>query len=387
FWADITKPHTEDNNMDILLNAQTTIYSCTDKAKLITTINYLKNISEAQIKEILLEIWPSIYQRNAILCIENDNLLKFLMEQYNDINDAIDLIFEKYNPNFEPSTQITFNSDLVDLYKNYCKRIIKSWLLEWINPPAVNLESHYVYKYVYHPLDTVLDDLLQYFHLHGWRHQPPFGISSSAFNQAQEYKVTEENIISYEVINKGNEANCLQPIKNSESYYDDVCVYPWKVDTAITYTYKRHSLYLLMCEVKLPNASNCGVYNKLIRSLNDAINDFIIFFSKTAKITSKLKLLFNGQIQLILLRFNSEKLRFTWLAREAMISTSFENHDVGSMIEIYLIVKEIMKENYEVILKIIQEIERNSSQEGSIQAIEYLQEVIQPTLAVPLKCK
>ncbi|CAG8777614.1 21132_t:CDS:2, partial [Gigaspora margarita] len=78
-----------------------------------------------------------------------------------------------------------------------------------------------------------------------------------------------------------------------------------------------------------------------------------------------------GQIQLILLRFNSEKLRFTWLARAEIIPTSFENHDVGSMIEIYLIVKEIMKENYEVILKIIQEIERNSSQEGSIQAIDF----------------
>ncbi|CAG8715381.1 42756_t:CDS:2, partial [Gigaspora margarita] len=213
-------------------------------------------------------------------------------------------------------------------------------LLEWINPPVVNLESHYVYKYIYHPLDTVLDDLLQYFHLHSpehpakciaerkrWRHQPPFEISTSAFNQAQEYKVIEENIISYEVINKGNEANCLQPIENSESYYDDVRVYPWKVDIAITYTYKRHSLYLWMCEVKLPNASNCGIYNKLIRSLNDAINDFIIFFSKTAKIiTSELKLLFNGQIQLILLWFNSEKLRFTWLAREAMIPISFENY-------------------------------------------------------------
>ncbi|CAG8806815.1 17752_t:CDS:2, partial [Dentiscutata erythropus] len=54
FWADITKPNTENNNMDILSNMQTAIYSCTDKTQLITTINYLKNISEAQIKEILL---------------------------------------------------------------------------------------------------------------------------------------------------------------------------------------------------------------------------------------------------------------------------------------------------------------------------------------------
>ncbi|CAG8726438.1 18000_t:CDS:1, partial [Gigaspora margarita] len=38
-----------------------------------------------------------------------------------------------------------------------------------------------------------------------------------------------------------------------------------------------------------------------------------------------------------------------------------------------------MKENYEAILKIIKEIVRNSSQDGSIQAIEYLKEVIQPT--------
>ncbi|CAG8798741.1 11954_t:CDS:2, partial [Gigaspora margarita] len=242
------------------------------------------------------EIWRPIYQRNAILRIENDCLLKILMEQYDDINNAMDIVFEKYNPNFEPSTKIELNSDLEDLYKNYCKIIMKSWLLEWINPPTVNLESHYVFKYIYHPLDTVLDGLLQYFHLHSspehpakciverkrWHHQPPFRLSLSAFNQAE---VTERNIISDEITNY-------------------------------------------------------------------------------------------GQIQLILLRFNSERLRFTWLAREAMIPTSFENHDVGSMIEIYLIVKEIMKENYEVILKIIQEIESNSSQEGSIQTIEYLQEVI-----------
>ncbi|CAG8550143.1 12564_t:CDS:2, partial [Dentiscutata heterogama] len=54
FWADITKTYTENNNMDILSNVQTAIYSYTDKTQLITTINYLKNISEAQIKEILL---------------------------------------------------------------------------------------------------------------------------------------------------------------------------------------------------------------------------------------------------------------------------------------------------------------------------------------------
>ncbi|CAG8845251.1 2222_t:CDS:1, partial [Racocetra persica] len=48
---------------------------------------------------------------------------------------------------------------------------------------------------------------------------------------------------------------------------------------------------------------------------------------------------------------------------------------------------EIMKENYEVILKIIQEIERNSSQEESIQAFEYLQQVIRPTPASPLRYK
>ncbi|CAG8824677.1 10667_t:CDS:2, partial [Racocetra persica] len=85
--------------------------------------------------------------------------------------------------------------------------------------------------------------------------------------------------------------------------------------------------------------------------------------------------------------FNSEKLRFTWLAREEIIHTSFEKHDVGAMIEIYLIVKKIMKENYEVILKIIQEIERDPSQEESIQAFEYLQQVIRLTPASPLKCK
>ncbi|CAG8852267.1 7010_t:CDS:2, partial [Racocetra persica] len=48
--------------------------------------------------------------------------------------------------------------------------------------------------------------------------------------------------------------------------------------------------------------------------------------------------------------FNSEKLRFTWLAREEIIPTSFEKHDVEAMIEIYLI--EIMKENYEQVIRL-----------------------------------
>ncbi|CAG8469349.1 8381_t:CDS:2, partial [Racocetra persica] len=151
FWANITKPNT-----DILSNVQTTIYSCIDKKQLITTINYLKNISEAQIREILLraeiqkkekiielymnfpvsslnsinfnsEIWQSIYQKNTILRIENNNLFKFSTEQYDDINNTIDLAFEKYNPNFEPSPQIELNSNLEDLHQDYCKQIMKSW--------------------------------------------------------------------------------------------------------------------------------------------------------------------------------------------------------------------------------------------------------------------
>lgn len=102
----------------------------------------------------------------------------------------MELVFEKYDPNLEPSPQIELSSDLDGLHQNYCKIIMKTWqvytvilllmlsfsliifslihrLLEWINPPAVSLESRYVYKYVYHPLDTVLDSLLQHFHLHG----------------------------------------------------------------------------------------------------------------------------------------------------------------------------------------------------------------------------
>lgn len=46
-----------------------------------------------------------------------------------------------------------------------------------------------------------------------------------------------------------------------------------------------------------------------------------------------------------------------------------------------------MKENYETISKIIQELGRDSSQEGSIQAFEYLQQVIRPTPALPIKCR
>ncbi|CAG8807466.1 28281_t:CDS:2, partial [Racocetra persica] len=221
-------------------------------------------------------------------------------EQYDDINNAMDLVFEKYNLDLEPLPKIELNSDLDEYYQNYYKTIMK--LLEWINLPAVSLKSHYVYKYIYHPLNIVFDDLLQYFHLHdpehpakyiierkSWHYQPPFGLLPSAFNQSREYFNNiidkEENIISEKIIIKGNETICFQPNRNSEPYYG-------------------HSLYLLMCEVKLPNVSSC-----------------------------------DEQIQLILLQFNSEKLRFTWLVREEIILTSFEKHDVGTIIEIYLIVK------------------------------------------------
>ncbi|CAG8642182.1 14484_t:CDS:2, partial [Cetraspora pellucida] len=184
FWLDITKPHTgkisittqvtnalvliiygilkfnlEHYNTDVLSSVQTAIYSCTDRAQLITIVNYLKNISEVQIKEILLraeikkkekiiesymkfpantkpqwffkklkdlgkikeklldlpitdpfycfiinfnsEIWKSICTKNAILRIENDYLFKFSTEQYEAINNAMDLVFERYDPNLE----------------------------------------------------------------------------------------------------------------------------------------------------------------------------------------------------------------------------------------------------------------------------------------------
>ncbi|CAG8801533.1 13768_t:CDS:2, partial [Racocetra persica] len=112
-------------------------------------------------------------------------------------------------------------------------------LLKWINPPAVSLESRYVYKYIYHPLNTVLDSLLQHFHLHGpehpakyiverksWHHQPPFGFLPSAFNQAQEYfndiEDKEKNIISEKIIIKGNKTTCLWSNGNSKPYYSDI---------------------------------------------------------------------------------------------------------------------------------------------------------------------
>ncbi|RIB27836.1 hypothetical protein C2G38_2159608 [Gigaspora rosea] len=283
----------------------------------------------------------SIYPKNTILRIENDYLFKFSTKQYDDINNTIELVFEKYDPNLEPLPQIELSSDLDGLHQNYCKIIMKTLkvytvisllilsfnliifssihrLLEWINPPAVSLESRYIYKYVYHPLDTVLDGLLQHFHLHGpehstkcivecksWHHQTPFEVLLSTYNQAREYfndiGDKEENIVSEEIIIKGNETTCLWPSGSSEPYYGYVQpgityvrVYPQEVDAAIAYMYRGYLLYLLMYEVKLPNASSCSVYNKLIRSLNDAINDFIIFFSKTAKIiTYDLKLLFS----------------------------------------------------------------------------------------------
>ncbi|CAG8790060.1 4101_t:CDS:2, partial [Cetraspora pellucida] len=69
-----------------------------------------------------------------------------------------------------------------------------------------------------------------------------------------------------------------------------VRVYSKKVDTALTYTYRNNLAYLLIVEAKLPNAPSYGVYDKLLRSINDAINSFIIYIAKDAKnITSILE--------------------------------------------------------------------------------------------------
>ncbi|CAG8550666.1 25452_t:CDS:2 [Dentiscutata erythropus] len=218
-------------------------------------------------------------------CYQNYNKL-FQNEDINTFKTALELYNKKkYKEAFDIFSKLTSNGSSI------------------CHVMAVNfIRSNFNYYIPEHPAKCIVERKR-------WHHQSPFGLSS---NKAHEYfndiEVTEGNIISDEFINKENKTNYLQPIGNSEFYYDDVRVYP-------------------------------------------------------------------------------RKLRFPWLAREGIIPTSFENNDVGSIIEIYLIVKEIMKENYEVILKIIQEIERNSSQEGSIQSIEYLKKVIRPTPASLLKCK
>ncbi|CAJ0760110.1 12622_t:CDS:1, partial [Entrophospora sp. SA101] len=46
-----------------------------------------------------------------------------------------------------------------------------------------------------------------------------------------------------------------------------------KVDTAITFTYNKHLLFLLIGETKLPFARTKGLHEKLISELNGTTND------------------------------------------------------------------------------------------------------------------
>ncbi|CAG8519251.1 6909_t:CDS:2, partial [Gigaspora margarita] len=339
FWADVTKPHAENNTTDVLLNVQTAIYSCKDRIQLTTTINYLKNVSEDQIKEIILRAEFKKKEKiiESYIKFPEDTKPQWFFKNIKEIDNLRQKLLELPITDLFYCFIVNFNSEIWQSI--YSKNAILH--LEKLNSDLDELLQEYF-----------LDELLQHYHLHGSEHpatctgeqksshhQPPFG-SPSTSNHAQEYFKDIDN----------KEGKLLSEEINLR-------VYPQKVDATITYTYKGYSLYLLMCEVKLPNASNSGIYNKLIQSLNDAINDFVIFFSKTAKIISSVLKLHFSKMRWIGL-FVFEKLRFTWLECEGDISTSFEKHDVGSIIEIYLVVKVY------------------SSQEGSIQAFEYLQQVI-----------
>ncbi|CAG8855567.1 37978_t:CDS:1, partial [Gigaspora margarita] len=137
------------------------------------------------------------------------------------------------------------------------------------------------------------------FERRSWHHCPPYGNWPSDFEEARNIfdipdELNDKNIIVEENIiiqNQINEEPIILPSNTTVLLNEDpkqgityIRVYFKKVDIALTYTYKKSSLvYFLIVEAKLPNVPFHGVYDKLLRSINDAINSFLIYIAKNAK--------------------------------------------------------------------------------------------------------
>ncbi|CAG8718495.1 12278_t:CDS:2, partial [Cetraspora pellucida] len=107
------------------------------------------------------------------------------------------------------------------------------------------------------------------FERRSWYHYLLYGEWSSDLEKSQ---------CIFDVLDELNDQNII--VKERITY---IQVYSKKVDTALTYTYRNNLAYLLIVEAKLPNAPFHRVYNKLLRSINDTINSFIIYIAKDAK--------------------------------------------------------------------------------------------------------
>ncbi|CAG8825588.1 3528_t:CDS:2, partial [Gigaspora margarita] len=330
FWADIAAIHCSDQ---ILIN------SCKDVKLLKHTTDYISKLLEQQIKEIILKSEQRFKSNiiNNYSKISQSKLPLWFSEGLKKLESYKDELFNVpiMNPIF--CNIIDISKLGVKIWhqifdKNQIKLLVPDKIFEfsfseydniysriknWVNPLPVMSESYYVEIYIYQPLQIILQNLLYYrIHLFGpehetkcsferrsWHYYPPHGDWPSDVEEARNIfdipdELNDQNItIEENVIIKNqpdDEPVILLPnatiLLNGDSKpgITYIRVYSKKVDTALTYTYKKNKIaYLLIVEAKLPNVPFHGVYDKLLRSINDAINSFLIYIAKDAKIITR----------------------------------------------------------------------------------------------------
>ncbi|CAG8683142.1 284_t:CDS:2, partial [Dentiscutata heterogama] len=259
------------------------------------------------------------------------------------------------------------------------------------------------------------------FERRSWYHYPPYGAWPSNFEEARKMfdvldsdEINDQNIIVEENIIIKNQIDdpIILPSNNTNiSLYGEpkpgvtyIRIYSKKVDTALTYKYQENNLvYFLIVEVKLPHVPFNGVYDKLLRSINDAINRFLIYIAKDAlNITSTLKDLLTklrwiavfvaeGSFSLIAIRLmENHQLRLSFPVGEAKIPLKSDNiSDSISLLSLLIYIKVTVNENLNILRKIEKEIESikkfHNRSEGNRNTRDFLMNAVQVTPSTPLK--
>ncbi|CAG8588042.1 6020_t:CDS:2 [Racocetra fulgida] len=259
-------------NYESLINkVQILISSCEDVNVLKYTAKYIANLSEQQIRTIILKaekdyedelfdvpimnpifcniidiskfgekIWHQIFDKNQIKLLFPDKIFEFSSSEYENIYFGITNALHKYEMNSE------------------CAPIIE------INGFEAKDKATYI---------NILENCPEHetkcsFEKRSWHHYPPYGEwpsdleeSRSIFDVLDELNdqniiVEEKVIIKNQIDNEpiiflSNATILLNEDAKPEITY--VRVYSKKVDTALTYTYRNNLAYLLIVEAKLPN--------------------------------------------------------------------------------------------------------------------------------------
>ncbi|CAG8639383.1 7251_t:CDS:2, partial [Dentiscutata heterogama] len=205
FWTGVAEIHyngPKNNDQSLIKNVQVLINSCEDLNNLKSVVKYVSNLSEQQIKKIILKneisrkfniinnyskiksqsglpLWFSKgleklkdYEDELInVSIMNPIFCNIIDIKYDNIYLGVTNALSKFKMNSKSIPLIEINKFQEKECRLYCD-ILKLWFREWVNPTPVMSESYYVGIYIYQPLQIILHDLLySRFHLFGPEHE------------------------------------------------------------------------------------------------------------------------------------------------------------------------------------------------------------------------